>query len=405
MASTYSVFNQKKYAAFFASSVVSYIGNSCFIVCIYGYLSSIGSSPFIISVIYAISVFPSIFLTFLGGRLTIAYGWATVIAYCSICGSLISLLIIEGRQLFLHSSTPILLGCLAISCAGALSNTAFQCAYRDLVDESKVDAAVIMNSLGFHASGIVGPIIGYWVARLISYDAVALLNSLSFVPIAIFALRIYRRRVIQPRTGAQIIESPQASKQFVSYFLRLGPSLRMLSFCFALSALLAIMPVMQSDPSLDGTRFPFYLSCYGIGRFLGGMIMPRIRHRASDNLIQSTAALLCGLIFMSIPMFSSFYAISFAILTCGVFCSASLSTTNIWVQTINDPTLRNRCIVVYNASFNIALSGGGLFWGICTRSLQNSWLFWLSGCVLVLTSCCFYNTSFSGLVDDLVDNT
>ncbi|HEV2688389.1 MAG TPA: MFS transporter, partial [Bryobacteraceae bacterium] len=105
------------------------------------------------------------------------------------------------------------------------------------------------------------------------------------------------------------------------------------------------------------------LGCLGGGAILGALVIGRLRHLLSPDVLVTAATVLFGLVNIALSALSSYSAVAFVLLAGGMAWMTVNSSLNTAAQTSLPEWVRARALGVYLLVFQSAMAIGAAIWG------------------------------------------
>jgi MFS family permease len=348
------------------ASVVSNIGGWMQAVGSAWLMTSLSSSPLMVTMVQFAGSLPIVLLSLPAGALADT-GNRRVILLVSqlwmlIAAALMACLAI-GRELTpggLLSLTAVL------SLGTALMGPAFQAVITEVVPESQMSSAVSLNSAGFNLARAAGPALGGLVLAKAGSGATFMLNAFSFLAVIVVLLKWRprsRRKSVLP--AERFVGAIRGGLRYVQY----APALRIVlcrtaCFVFMGSALWALLPlVVRNEFRFGPSAYGVALGALGTGAVIGALAMPVLKEKLSPELIVSGSMAVFGVVTGLSAILRSYPFLLLALVAGGVAWLMLLSVLNVAVRTVVPGWIEARALATNLIAFQGATALGSLWWG------------------------------------------
>jgi MFS family permease len=363
--SAWTPLGEPAFRSLWIANVVSNVGGWMQAVGAAWLMTSLSSSPLMVTMVQSASSLPVVLLALPAGALAdiadrrlillVSQFWMLAAAAALTC------------LVFTGTVTPILLLALTsvLGLGTALMGPASQAVITELVPSRQLSSAVSLNSAGFNLARAVGPAIGGIILAKTGAGFTFLLNSLSFLAVI---LALYNWR---PKTRTSVLPA----ERFVGAirgglrYVRYAPALQSVLFrtgCFVFfgSALWALLPlVVRQQLALGPAAYGMMLAALGAGALLGAMLLPRLRNRISlETLINSNIALF-GMVTIASALLRSYPLLLVVLLSGGTAWIILLSMLNVSARRVVPGWVEARAIAAYLLVFQGGTALGSLLWG------------------------------------------
>jgi MFS family permease len=365
-------FSHPVFRALWIATIVSNIGTFMQSVGAAWLMTSLSTSPVMVALVQAASIFPMFLLALPAGALAdiIDRRWLLLVTqtWMMVAAALLAALT------FLGATTPwALLGfTFLLGLGGAMNAPAWQAIVPELVPRADLPQAISLNSAGFNLSRAVGPALGGAIVAAAGAGATFALNAISFLAVIWVLYRWQRpandtalpaeRMVAAVKTGLRYVRH---SPGLQAVFWRTG------IFMFFTSSLWALLPlVVRYELGGGSADYGILLGCFGIGAVAGATFMPHMQRYLPVE------AILSGMTVIAVAMIAVTALVPHlaALVTAMVFSGAAwlvvFSLFNVAIQIAVPGWVRARVLAVYMLVFAGALSGGSAIWGAVATHLN-----------------------------------
>jgi MFS family permease len=364
-----AAFHHRAFRVYWFAQLVSYLGTYMQQVAL-GYLVyDLSSSKWLLGVVGALSMAPSLVLALPAGVLAdrvrrrnlvlCTQSSAVVLAF-----SLASLLALHQLQIW-----EILVISTLSGVAIAVEMPARQALVVELVGKQDLSNAIAWNSLVFNGSRVVGPAIGGLVITYVGIAPIFFFNSASFLAVIAALLTVQLPAIVHaPR------RRPWEEFREGMQYLAASPSLMTLLAFLAVIATLVmnfnvIMPIFARDILHGGAEgLGWMWTAMGIGAVLGSFTVVRWSQAAVGGRLLITSALVAGVSELAMAFSRSTPATLAILVAVGWSIAAFSACTNSAIQARVDDAVRGRVVGVYS----MFLVGSGPLGSLVTAALAGA---------------------------------
>lgn len=276
---------------------------------------------------------------------------------------------------------------LLLGIGNALGLPAWLAILPEAVEKKDMIKALALNSVSYNVSIAIGPAIAGFILSKFGAGAVFTLNGLSFIAV-IYALASWKReQVLSNLPSEELVTAVKAGFRYLLY----SPLLQNLVvrtgiFMLFASAFWALFPSLaRFNFQATATGFGLLYGFLGVGAVIGATVVPLFQEKFSidKGIVFTTCLYALGtamLVFLRHLAFAylAMVAIGFAWIT-------TVSTFNVFVQSIVAGWVKARAIGVYMLIFQGALAIGSLLWGALASQFTVTAAFGVSIAGLILT--------------------
>jgi len=258
----------------------------------------------------------------------------------------------------------------ALGLGAAMNGPAWQAIVPELVPRRELPSAIALNSVGFNLARAVGPALGGLVVAGVGAGAAFILNAVSFVAVLIVLYWWKRDPDEQVASSEGVGPAIWAGIRYVRFApIMHSVLLRCGLFVISASAIWAILPmVAKVELHSESTGYGVLLGFLGAGSIMGALILTRIRHRLTPEIVATGGVVLFGLVNIGLGASTRYWIVSLLMLGGGIGWMAVNSTLNTAAQTALPGWVRARALAVYLLVFQGAMAIGSIIWGeVATR--------------------------------------
>lgn len=354
------------FRALWIATIVSNIGTWMNDVGAGWLMTSLSPSPLLVALVQAATTLPMFILALPAGALADILDRRRMLLGAQLL-SLLAAATLAGLTWAGMTAPEVLLAVtFVLGVAAALSAPVFQAIVPELVDSPALPDAVALNSLGVNISRAIGPALGGVIIAAAGPPAVFALNAISVL--AVLAVLVWWRR---PETTHALPPEHFLGALRSGYrYARHAPALqlvlvRAIGFFVFGSALWAMLPlVARRGLQLEAAGYGALLGCMGAGAVGGAMLLKRLRRRFEANRLSAAATALFALATMALALASNAYAAGMVMFVAGMAWIGVLTSFNVAAQMASPGWVKARAMAVYLLTFQGAMTGGSVLWGI-----------------------------------------
>lgn len=285
---------------------------------------------------------------------------------------------------------PLMMLLVALGAAGsAFAMPAALALLPEQVSREELPAAITLNGVSINLSRAAGPVLGgFLVAGLGPWAAFAL-NGVSFLALAA-VLIAWRRAPVEAESeqAERILGAVRASIRYA----RNSPAVRVVLwrtglFILGASALWALIPAVATrELGLNASGFGALLGCVGIGSLLGAVILPRLRHRFSPDMLLAAASVVFAGSTALLGLLRSPIGIGVGLVFGGVAWITAMSVLNVAAGAVAPAWARSRVFASYLMVSQGGMAVGGMAWGFAAQGLGSSTALAVAAVLAVVTT-------------------
>jgi MFS family permease len=387
-------FRYPVFRALWIATIVSNIGTFMQSVGAAWLMTSLSTSPAMVALVQAASIFPMFLLALPAGALAdiidrrrlllVSQTWMMVAAA------------LLAALTFLGATSPwVLLGFTFLLGLGAAMNApAWQAIVPELVPRCELAQAISLNSAGFNVSRAVGPALGGAIVALAGSGATFALNAVSFL--AVMAV-LYRWQ--RPVTNTTLPAERMAAAIHTGLrYVRHSPGLQAVLwragiFILFTSSLWALLPlVVRLELGGTSADYGILLGCFGAGAVAGALLLPRLQRLVPGEVLLVGMTILAAAMIVVLALVPTMAVAITAMLFSGCTWLVMVSIFNVAIQIAVPAWVRARVLAVYMLVFAGGLSGGSAAWGAVAthQGLKPALLYSAGGLVLGLLAAIRY---------------
>jgi len=356
------------------------------------------NSAFLLGVVGFLGSIPIFVLSLFGGVLADRVNKRNILIFTQVLFMLLAFLLAFLTQFQLIKPQQIMVIALLNGIIMAFDAPARQSIVVELVGKEHLFNAIVLNSVAFNSSRIIGPAIAGLLIFTIGMSGCFYLNGLSFlaVIVALFLIKLNKNPGLQNNNSAL-----SDLKQGLVFISKDRLILALVSMVAAMSlfgiSYVILMPVFANDILRVGAKgLGILMSSTGLGALIGALALARLGDFKYKGklLIWSVFSFACSLIVFS---FSRGYLVAIVSLIC-IGCSSvtAIALINTLIQIKVPDEFRGRVMSLFMITFAGVMPFGNLFSGTLAEAFGVSQALFFCG-LLCLLLFAVINFLFSGL--------
>jgi len=364
--SLWSPFRQRSYAIVWIATLASNIGGWMYSSASAWLMTSLDSSPLMVSLVQVAASLPMFLFAIPSGALTDIVDKRRFLLGAESYITLVSTLF--AVMVWLHLITPatLLLFTFLVETGSAATSPAWQSVVPDLVPNEDLGPALAMNSVGVNISRALGPALGGVITAGFGIAAPFWINAVSNLG-SIGALARWRpptRRTSQ-LPAERFASAIRTGIRYARYNSHLSATtIRAVGFFLFASCYWALLPLVARN-QIHGSA-PLYgilLGALGLSAILGALALPWLKRHLGPNNVVVASSLATAL---SMVLFGLARNAPTALLACVIAGSswiAVLATLNVSAQLALPEWVKGRGLAFYVTVFFGAMTLGSVLWG------------------------------------------
>lgn len=328
-------------------------------------MTSLSSSPVLITLMQTATSLPVFLVVLPAGALADIVDRRKVLLFTQgwMCLSAAGLSVLE----LVGATTPwSLLGfTFSLGLGAAMNMPVWQAIMPELVPRTELASAVSLNAVAFNIARALGPALGGAIVAFAGSGPVFLLNAMSFLGVIAVIYRWDRSPRKGPIPSEHVISAIRTGARYTLHAPELRAVLfRCVIFIACASALWALMPVVaRHELDLSSRGFGALFGCVGAGALVGAAILPRLRETFSADFLARGATIIFALVVLALGYVRNVGVLYGAMIVGGVAWMAAMSTLTVAAQTAAPAWARARSLAFYTLSFQGSMALSSVMWG------------------------------------------
>ncbi len=351
-------------------------------------MTKLSTSPLMISLVQATTVFPLFLFAFPAGSLADLLDKRKILIGVQVTLSILMIILTAMVHYKYITSAWLLLFTFLIGTGAAIIYPSWQAIIPSLVDRKELTKAITLNGISMNLSRALGPALTGFMIALIGISFPFLFNAISNLGIIIALLWWKPEKNTQSKHPAEnFLSSMKLGLRHASANLRLRVSIiRVSGFLVFASCYWALLPIVATMQIKGGpTFYGFLLGMIGAGAIAGSLLLNFLRSKFNaDELVSigtfgtAVALLLFGAAHQPVVgLVASFIAgISWIIVLPTLMSLAQLALPD-WI--------RGRGIALYSTIQFGAMAFGSVMWGQIGNSVGVSKTFYIAAATILFT--------------------
>ena len=362
--SAWAPFRYRAFALLWTATLISNVGTWMHDVGAGWLMTTLNSSPAVVSLVQAATTLPVFLFALYAGTLADRLDKRKML----IAVNLILLVLITVLTVLVHLDlvTPVLLilFTLAIGTGTAFMAPAWQAIVPALVPREALQPAIALNSMGINISRAIGPALAGVLIASVSLSAPFAVNAASHIVI-IAALLLWKYEGGSTKTSQPVFNAMLTGLRHVGHNRALKHTLvRSFAFFIFASAYWALLPLVVRGIDDGGARlYGMLLTLIGTGAVLGALTLPKFRAKLDASAMAASGTVGTALAMAVLATATTPWLAYIAALLGGFSWIAVLTTFNVSAQTSLPNWVRARGLAVNLMVFFGSMAFGSALWG------------------------------------------
>ena len=240
----------------------------------------------------------------------------------------------------------------------------------DIVPRKHLESAIGLGSAGYNIARGLGSALGGVIVGAFGPGWVFLANATCYTAMINALVRWNVKANPRKRSTEKITGAIRAGVRYTRHSQALRAILmRTVVFATAASALWSLLPLLAREQlHLNSMQYGIMVSSFGIGTFLGALILPRMRRRLTLDLMSAVGTILFAGSLAVVACSHIFISGCIGMLGCGIAWTIKNSSLNVAVQFAAPNWVRARAYSIYLLVFQGCTAVGAMIWGAIARS-------------------------------------
>ncbi|MBN2039618.1 MAG: MFS transporter [Spirochaetes bacterium] len=328
-------------------------------------MTSLAPSPLMVALIQTATTLPMALLALPAGAfadifdrkklLLTTFVWRFVVALT------LGLLVIFG----LVNPGILLVATFVLSLGSAIGAPVWQTVFPEIVPRKVLSEAVMLNAVTFNTARGVGPAIGGFVLTFLGAGANFIINAASLISTGLVISTWKRKKKKSTLPEERMIGAIRSGVRYVRHSPEIKNMLiHTITFAFCASAMWSLIPYVAKETlKVSSSEYGILLAVFGMGGIVGLLLMSKIRHLFSFNLLIAGSAFLFSFVLFAMAYGKSYWLLAAAMLPAGVSWLIVLSSLMAALQSVAPSWVLGRVMSVHALIFFGTQAGGSAIWG------------------------------------------
>lgn len=384
--SAWSPLRNSVYRAMWLGSIGSNIGTTMNDTAAVWTMTTMTSSPLLVSLMQTMSSLPLFLLALPAGALADLVDRRRLILIAQ-TGALLTAV---GMALLAWygalTQTLLLLATFQLGVAAAFTLPAWQALIPEVVGREQLSPAIALNGVGFNIARSLGPILGGLLLAALGPAPVFALNALSFV--AVIGVMCTGSYIATPRSAQQeqMLGAMAAAIRYVRHARAMQAVLcRGGIHMFAAVAPVVLLPIIVHSRQWTAADFGILMGCYGGGAILMALVWPpKLRERFTFDHVLFGASVVSAAMTAILALVPGKIAVGLVLVVTGAAWISGMNTFSVASQSVFPNWVRARSSAIYLVVMQGAFAIGALTWGQLTSHLNAPITLGIAaGCLLI----------------------
>lgn len=384
--SSWSPLRNSVYRGMWLGSVASNIGTTMNDTAAVWTMTTMTSSPFLVSLMQTMSSLPLFLLALPAGALADLVDRRRLILLAQTGALLTAVGMAALAWTGALTQTLLLLATFQLGVAAAFTMPAWQALIPEVVGKDQLSSAIALNGVGFNIARSLGPILGGLLLAALGPAPVFALNALSFV--AVILAMSTGKYIATPRSAQR--EQMLGAMAAAIRYARHAHAMQAVLFrggihMFAAVATVVLLPVIVHSREWSASDFGVLMGCYGAGAIIMALFfLPRLRARYSFDHVLLGASIAAAITTSIVALVPGKVAMGIVLVFAGAAWITGMNTFSVASQSAFPNWVRARSSAIYLVVMQGAFAIGAITWGQLTSHLTAPITLGIAaGCLLV----------------------
>lgn len=328
-------------------------------------MTTLNSSPVMVSLVQTAVSLPAFFILLPSGALSdiLDRRWYLITGNTAmgITAALIGILTVFG----LINEWSLLALTFILGIGMAMIMPAWQAIIPEVVPRSELQGAIALNTMGMNMSRVIGSLIAGQLIVWAGIGTVFILNAVTFI----FIITVLFKWQRQPSDSKLPPEGLRSAIRTGLRYTRHSPALqatiiRGIGFFFFASVMWAFLPLIARE-LLGGNSqtYSFLFASISIGAISSALLLPKLRRRFNNDQLINWASLVFTVGIIATATVHNFFLAIITLACCGAAWITVMTSAQVSAQTAVPNWVRSRGIAVFLTFFMGSLAVGPFVWG------------------------------------------
>ncbi|MDJ0821235.1 MAG: MFS transporter [Paracoccaceae bacterium] len=361
----FSPFQHRAFALLWTATLISNIGTWMHDVGAGWLMTTLNSSPAVVTLVQAATTLPVFLFALFAGALADRLDKRRMLITINVV--LTGVISALALLVWLEMMTPtlLILFTLLIGTGAAFMAPAWQAVVPQLVPRDRLKPAIALNSMGINISRAIGPALAGVLIVSVGLAAPFVLNAISHVVI-ILALILWRPdpSPVRAHHGSILSEMGTGLRHVRHNDAMKATAIRAVAFFLFASAYWSLLPLIAREAEGGGSQlYGMLMALIGAGAVTGALLLPRLQDRLSSDATVRVGTMGTILALLALSVSATPLALMAAAFLGGLSWIAVLTSFNVSAQTALPNWVRARGLAVFLMVFFGSMSLGSVIWG------------------------------------------
>ncbi|MBK1882131.1 MFS transporter [Luteolibacter pohnpeiensis] len=356
------------FRALWIASIISNIGSTMNDTAAVWTMTTLTSSPTMVSLMQTMSSLPLFLFALPAGALADLVDRRNLIQAAQVG----ALLTATGMALLswagMLSESLLLLATFQLGLTMAFRTPAWQALIPEIVEKKQLSMAIVLGGLGYNIARALGPILGGILVAWLGPAPVFGLNALSFVAVIV---AIYGgEKIGKPRSAQreQMLGAMAAAIRYVNHApVMKAVLLRGGVHMFSAVAPVVLLPIIIHSRGWTGADFGIQMGCYGAGAItIALLVLPKLRNKLPLDRVIGGASWCAAASTFALAFVPGKVLMGLVLFVIGGSWLTALNSFNFASQSAFPNWVRARSSAIYLVVMQGAFAGGAAVWGLVT---------------------------------------
>ncbi|MEM1428545.1 MAG: MFS transporter [Pseudomonadota bacterium] len=361
----FAPFGHRAFALLWTATLISNIGTWMHDVGAGWLMTTLNSSPAVVTLVQAATTLPVLLFALFAGALADRLDKRRMLI--AINAILFLVIAVLALLVWQEHMTPLLLilFTLAIGTGAAFMAPAWQAVVPQLIPSEELKPAIALNSMGINISRAIGPALAGILIATVGLAAPFALNAASHVVIIVALLFWRPAPAARRRYHGPILGDMATGLRHVRYNAPLRATIiRAAAFFLFASAYWSLLPLIARNAEGGGSElYGTLMALIGAGAVTGALILPKLQAKVNADLAVQLGTMGTVLALLIMAVSPAPLALMLAALLGGLSWITVLTSFNVSAQTALPNWVRARGLSVFLMVFFGSMALGSVVWG------------------------------------------
>ena len=344
------------------------------------------NSALLLGTVGFLNAMPVFFLSLFGGVAADRVSKKKILIFTQTSFMLLAFILAVMTQLRLITTWQIMVIALLDGIVMAFDAPSRQAVVVELVGRKHLMNAIVLNSVAFNSSRMIGPALAGILVVWIGLSGCFYLNGISFlaVLVALFMINVdgSKKYAAKGSTFANLKEGLSVIRKNRIILALVG--IVGISSLFGVSYTI-LMPIFARDVLHVGLKgFGALMSSTGIGALLGALVLAHLGDRVSKGKLLVAATMVFSLSLALFSLSAVFYLSVGILVLLGASSVIAISLVNTLLQTMSEDEFRGRVMSIFMLTFAGMMPFGNLLSGALSQVWGVSFTVMLEGLICLV---------------------